>query len=175
MTLDQVIGRGTGWTQSYGSSACGRYQFMKATLESLKTEHGLKGNETMTPAFQDMLGYALLRRRQYLMFEAGQIGVETFGLRLAQEWASFPVLVDCPGAHRAVKRGQSYYTGDGKNKALVPADAVEAMLHSLRVGAPPVIAPVGTNTEPGGVTYVKLPASGWSAFVEFLRNVFKGK
>lgn len=138
MTVDEVIADGPRRTRQFGSSAAGALQFMTATLKSLKTDMGLTGSEVMTPAFQDALGYQLLKRRGFQRFMSGQSSVAAFGLALAQEWASFPVLQATRGQHRQVARGQSYYAGDGVNKALVRPEAVEGMLNSLR--AAPIIA-----------------------------------
>lgn len=84
-----------------------------------------------------------------------------FAKGLAQEWASFPVLVDCRGAHRDIKRGQSFYAGDGLNKALVKPEKVEAVLQAVLAPAKPAQAqkpapsvpepqtPETRSTEPG--------------------------
>lgn len=145
MTIADVIASGQSWTNLYGSSACGRYQFMKATLQGLVKELGLTGRERFTPDLQDRLAYQLLKRRGYAAYVAGGISRTAFGLRIAQEWASFPVLAATQGAHRAVARGETYYAGDKINKALVAPAAVEAALDvALRVakgGPPPVPAP----------------------------------
>lgn len=138
MTVDEVIAQGKWRTDTFGSSAAGRYQFMKATLQSLKQTEGLTGREVMTPEMQDRLGYALLRRRGYAKFMAGQLSVTGFGLGLAQEWASFPVLAATKGQHRQVQRGQTYYLGDGLNKVLATAGEVEAVLSRMR--AAPTVA-----------------------------------
>jgi len=45
--------------------------------------------------------------------------------RLAMEWASLPVLAPTQGAKRYLERGQSYYTGDGLNRAGVTPEQVE--------------------------------------------------
>lgn len=132
MTVDEVIAQGKWRTDTFGSSAAGRYQFMRATLASLKQTERLTGREVMTAAMQDRLGYALLLRRGYAKFMAGQLSVVGFGLALAQEWASFPVLATTKGAHRQVKRGQTYYLGDGLNKVLATAGEVEAVLNQVR-------------------------------------------
>lgn len=140
MTLAEVIAAGSSWTKSFGSSACGRYQFMKATLEGLRDELGLTGREVFDPDFQDRLGYHLLKRRGYAAFMAGTLDAVGFGLRIAQEWASFPVLAPTKGQKRKVARGQSYYAGDGLNKALVSAADVETALGRVFAagsGAPP--------------------------------------
>lgn len=147
MTIDEVIAQGQWRTKNFGSSAAGRYQFMRATLASLKQTERLTGREVMTPELQDRLGYALLMRRGYAKFMAGQLSVAGFGLGLAREWASFPVLAPTKGAHRQVQRGQTYYLGDGLNKVLATAGEVEAVLNQIRampavaVADAPVVTP----------------------------------
>ncbi|MBA9068014.1 muramidase (phage lysozyme) [Methylobacterium sp. RAS18] len=145
MTVDEVIADGPRRTKAFGSSACGRYQFMTATLKGLRQETPAIGRMKLTPDLQDELGLRLLRRRGLDGFLVGATSTTDFGLRLAQEWASFPVLRVTKGAHRQVYRGQSYYQGDALNKALVSADEVERFLNTLRaeptltVADPPVV------------------------------------
>lgn len=131
MTLAEVQAAQGTWSSKYGSSACGAYQFMKATLAGLMTELSLLPSQRFDGNLQDRLGYHLLKRRGYLDFVAGKISREEFGKRLAQEWASFPVLAPTRGAKRALVRGQSYYAGDGLNKALVNPEKVEEVLHEV--------------------------------------------
>ncbi|MGU3659242.1 hypothetical protein [Methylobacterium fujisawaense] len=130
MTLDAVIADGPRRTKLFGSSACGRYQFMTATLQDLRKTLVLMGTDLFTPDLQDRLALQLLKRRGYDKFMAGKMTLTAFGLAIAQEWASFPVLAPCKGASRQLARGQSYYAGDGLNKALVKPEAVEAMLRN---------------------------------------------
>lgn len=132
MTLGEVVDAQKLWSKRYGSSAAGAYQFMRATLQGLAKELGLNGNQLFDGDFQDRLGYHLLKRRGYEDFMAGNIGTSEFGKHLAQEWASFPVLIPTQGAQRWLGRGQSYYAGDGVNKALVTPDAVEAVLLEVK-------------------------------------------
>lgn len=132
MTLGEVVDAQRGWSKNHGSSAAGRYQFMRATLQGLAKELGLKGTQKFDADFQDRLGFHLLKRRGYDDFMAGDLSVEQFGRNLAMEWASLPVLSYSKGAHRQVKRGQSYYAGDGLNKALVFPDDVEVVLAKVR-------------------------------------------
>lgn len=127
-TVSEIINAKPSFTRRFGSSACGRYQFMKKTLESLVAEKAVSLDEVFTPAVQDRLGAQLLKRRGYWDFVARKIGVTAFGLRLAQEWASFPVLRAREGAHRPVNRGESYYAGDAQNKALVAPTRIEKAL-----------------------------------------------
>lgn len=133
MTLDELIENQRGFTKSFGSSASGRYQFMRDTLLGLKTEMKLTGRELFAPDFQDRLAFQLLLRRGYAKFMAGSLSVTAFGDQLAMEWASFPVLsASRQGAHRVVTRGQTYYAGDGLNKVLIHPEAVEYILTQAR-------------------------------------------
>jgi hypothetical protein len=149
MTFDEVVRDGPRRTREYGSSAAGRFQFMRDTLDAksttadLKGEMGLTGSELFNADLQTQMGIHLLKRRGFDKFMSGRMGVNAFALNLAKEWASFPVLANCKGAHRQVKRGQSYYVGDGQNKALVKPEAVEALLNSIRpASAAPTVSPV---------------------------------
>lgn len=130
MTIAELQGhQAKGWPAK--STASGRYQFMRATLADLRRELKLRDGQVFDPNLQDRLGYHLLKRRGYEAFMAGKISRTEFGKRLAMEWASLPVLANVKGAHRTVHRGQSYYAGDGLNKALVKPEKVEAVLDAL--------------------------------------------
>jgi len=163
MTLDEVQAAQPSWTKRFGSSAAGAYQIMRDTMDSPKTmsdlegEMGLSGDELFDPDMQDRMALHLLKRRGYDQFMAGKIGVVAFAKRLAQEWASFPVLAATKGAHRQVKRGQSYYAGDGVNKALVPPERIERLLAEAlaMTGTAPAAAPSGAITDPAIVRQVQ--------------------
>lgn len=171
MTLDQVIAAQPGWTRRYGSSATGRYQFMFATLKELKAELGLKGTQVLNADLQDRLGYHLLKRRGYADFVAGKLGLAFFAKRLAQEWASLPVLAATLGAHGQLSRGQSYYSGDKLNKSLVKPEAVEAILSKVR-SAPDTAAPAPATPTPKPTPAIP-QQSRWAAFSAWLKAIFK--
>ena len=135
MTIGDVVDAQAGWSKNHGSSAAGRYQFMKATLIDLSKELRLRGNQIFDADLQDRLAYHLVKRRGYEAFMLGQISRTEFGKRLAQEWASLPVLAATKGAHRQLERGQSYYAGDGLNKSLVKPATVEALLDKVKAVA----------------------------------------
>lgn len=128
MTLAEIQAAQPSWSKRFGSSATARYQFMHATLKGLISELKLSTSLKFDADLQDRLGYHLLRRRGYDAFVFGRIDATEFGKRLAQEWASFPVLKGTRGSERNVTRGQSYYAGDGLNKSLVKPEQVEAVL-----------------------------------------------
>lgn len=151
MTLDEVLAGQATWSRwkKPASSAAGRYQFMRATLTGLKKELGLRGTQKLDADLQDRLGFHLLKRRGYDEFVAGEIGIPEFGKRLAQEWASLPVLAATQGGSRKVKRGQSYYAGDGLNKSLTRPEDVEALLErALLASRQRPVAPPAEPTPP---------------------------
>jgi muramidase (phage lysozyme) len=126
MTVDEMIAGKS--VVDPRSSATGRYQFMRDTMRSLKVALKLSGSEVLTPDFQDRLAYELVKRRGYYSFLIGRKSLADFGKALAQEWASFPVLSDTQGPHGFVKRGHSYYSGDGLNASLLTPERIEAVL-----------------------------------------------
>lgn len=154
MTVDEVQHWQPGFTRSFGSSATGAYQFMHATLKELKGKLALSGEEPFDAAMQDRLGHELLLRRGYQPWADGRTSTDTFMVGLAKEWASFPVPSRMRGAHRTVERGQSYYAGDGLNKALAKPDvvwlALEAARKALPEPAPPIKPPKPEEPEPVG-------------------------
>lgn len=170
MTLDEVEAAQATWSKLYGSSAAGAAQFMRNALDAPKTlrniegEMSLTGKEKFSPALQDRMAYHLLKRRGYLDFVAGNITMTQFGNRLAMEWASLPVLSAIKGAHRQLKRGQTYYAGDKLNKVMVKPEAVEAVLRQvLAAESTPISAPVLVDPVP--IPTVPMPAApvrpGW--------------
>lgn len=127
-TIAEIINANPGFNKRFGSSACGRYQFMRDTLKGLVVKAPALANMKFTPEVQDELGGVLLRQRGYLRFIAGEMSLVDFGKALAQEWASFPVLTNTKGAHRNVRAGETFYAGDGLNKALIPPATVTRVL-----------------------------------------------
>lgn len=130
-TLDELLAAQLKWGKNWGSSAAGKYQIIRATLKGLVAELGLPGSTKFTPAIQDAMGFALLKRRGWDKFASGQLSLKGYGNELAKEWASFPVLSDMQGAHRRLSRGDSYYSGDSLNKSLVKPGDVEAVLSDV--------------------------------------------
>ncbi len=120
MTINEVIA----WQKNYtdngsASSAAGKYQIIRKTLTGLKDEMGLTGNEKFDEAMQDHMATTLLERRGYDDLIAGTISEQDFMRNVSMEWAAAPEDMG----------GQSYYHGDGLNKALI---APETMLLAIR-------------------------------------------
>jgi muramidase (phage lysozyme) len=164
MTIDELMKNQKGFTTSFGSSASGAYQFMRATLQDLKQKCALSGLELFTPELQDNLGYELLRRRGYQPWVDGRSSTDTFMIGLAKEWASFPVPSRMKGAHRMCERGQSYYAGDGVNKALAKPDVVWLACEAARtvtVVVPPVVVPPKPEIPPQPGEDIVLSPDEW--------------
>lgn len=135
MTVAEVIAwQRTVVNRGARSSAAGAYQFIRKTLAGL----GLPQDRLFDELCQDEAAMILLDRRGWAKCEAGQMSVDAFADQLAREWASFPVMADQKGQQRRVKRGESYYAGDGLNAAYVKPDDV---LAAIRASLPPVPSP----------------------------------
>jgi hypothetical protein len=108
-----------------GYSAAGRYQIVRATLQSL-IDSDWKMTDLFNEETQDLLGLQLLRRRGWDRWLAGRIpgGDKTFADALSMEWASLPY-----------NTGRSYYHKDGHgNRALVSREEVLQVLKGIREG-----------------------------------------
>ena len=113
------------------SSAVGRYQIVGSTLTGLVNTLNIKLNEVFDQTMQDRLALQLLKERGIGSFRNGSKTAVQFGLSLAQEWASLPVLADTMRDGIKIKRGQSYYDGVGSNSALTTPEKVEAILQTI--------------------------------------------
>lgn len=117
------------WQRNYvrngsPSSAAGKYQIIIATMQSLITKMELSEDLRYSADTQESMGRALLRGRGLNDFRSGTISADTFGNRVAMEWAGMPVLSAIKGSKGfTLKPGQSYYAGDGLNKALAGVDS----------------------------------------------------
>lgn len=99
------------------SSAMGKYQIMRTTLQEMADKAGLTGDELFDEALQDRIADMLLERRGYSDFLAGDLSEKDFMRNLAQEFAGMPLY----------SSGKSYHESD-LNKALTdPATVIEVL------------------------------------------------
>lgn len=114
MTIGEVLEFQSGMKQmGHESTAVGKYQIIRGTLAGLFQEGVVGYNDKFDQTTQDKLAMALLKRRGFEKYKAGDIQPNTFADNLAKEWASLPM-----------SNGQSYYAGTGTNKSLVSRDEV---------------------------------------------------
>lgn len=111
------------YRQNGVSTAIGRYQFLKGTLQDLAKAKKLPPSTLFTPELQDDLAVALLVRRGYSDWWKGEMDDASFANGLSQEWASLP---------SPEKGGRSYYDGEAGNHASTTLKAVYAMLAEAR-------------------------------------------
>lgn len=178
--LELQKGQANRWNGRVKSSASGAYQFMYKTLGGIIQELNLDINRKFDRALQDELGYHLLKRRKFSQWAAGSISDTTFAKQLAMEWASFPVLTATKGAHRTLKAGQSYYAGDGLNKALISTSQVRQKLAEARAAAGKPAIPdhpqEDDDKQPVVETSKNNPFGGlFKSFVSIITSIFGGR
>jgi len=152
MTIAQVIA----WQKQVvaagaKSSAAGKYQIIRKTLEASVAALRMDTARLYDRATQDELAMHLLRGRGIGGYLAGTIAQDAMVLALAKEWASLPVPSAMNGASRHILAGQSYYAGDGLNKAHATVAEVRTALSQAkaRYDAAGTPAPVGPRPSPG--------------------------
>lgn len=108
-TISQIYALQDRWINSHGGSACGGYQFIKATLVTMVALMKFDvGKVLFTPATQDRLAVKLLTTRRYQRWWVGALSDSEFAHQLSLEWASFP---------DPMNGGLSHYQGVGPNQA----------------------------------------------------------
>lgn len=108
------------------SSAAGRYQIIRKTVDSLLEQGVVKPYDRFDEPTQDRMAVALLKRRGLDSWAAKRISDAQFADNLAREWASLPLA-----------NGTSFYAGDGLNKALVSRERVLRALQTVLAYSPP--------------------------------------
>jgi hypothetical protein len=104
-----------------GYSAAGRYQIVRATLQSI-IDSDWKMTDRFDADTQDLLALNLLRRRGWDRWIAGRLTDAAFADALSMEWASLPY-----------RTNRSYYDSDGHgNRSLVSRDEVMAVLRRIK-------------------------------------------
>lgn len=115
------------------SSASGRYQIIRKTLVGLQSSLALPDSAKFDADLQDRMGVKLLEERGLNAFLAGSKSIESFGNNVAREWAGMPVVTAIRGSQGfTLKPGQSFYAGDGLNKALAGVAGFMRALEAAR-------------------------------------------
>ncbi|MFT5449410.1 MAG: hypothetical protein ACI9DC_004603 [Gammaproteobacteria bacterium] len=102
------------------SSAVGRYQIIRGTLEALIKSMGLDAPRAkFDVATQDRMAIKLLEARGLKDLLAGTTTAQAFANSVSREWAALPIVTNNfpDNKGRLNRKGASYYAGDGVNKA----------------------------------------------------------
>ncbi|MEH3117111.1 MAG: hypothetical protein PGN25_05745 [Methylorubrum populi] len=152
-TLDEIDSIQSGMK---GSSAIGRYQFMRKTLNGLRKEMGLTGQEKFDGALQDRLATRLYQRR---MAQAKREGSTRGAIlkALAQEWASFPT-----------ESGQGYYPG--QRASITP----EQVMGAVETQQQQAVQPKGTSSVPAykPQSFPKMEMPGGAMTADRFNSIF---
>lgn len=159
MTLAQVDQFQTSRINAgHKSSAIGRYQFIRGTLREVVKQSGLPTTTVFTPDVQDYLIIVRLKNaRKYDSWKSGGLSDDKFMIELAKEFASIPVPYAIQGNKRQVSKGQSFYAGDGLNKANHDPDHFLQELADIRAGGPG--STINLSLEAGSAPTGFLPAT----------------
>ena len=125
MTISEVLAWQDRIDPHYPSEAAGKYQIMEDTLRGLYVSAGFAPFSLFDEQTQDGLAMRLLIRRGLYDYINLRISTEKFANSLAREWASLPCV-------SGPKKGRSYYSGDGLNKALVDVQPFLDAVASVR-------------------------------------------
>lgn len=118
MTIEQVLAWQAGHVQKgNASSAVGRYQIIDTTLSGLVKRNIVDAKQKFDQTTQDQLAIALLERRGSEKYVNSELTREQFAANLAMEWAALPKVI-------GENPSDSYYAGDGLNKARVPVNDI---------------------------------------------------
>jgi hypothetical protein len=124
-TLDGIYDMQTEMVNTNGiSSATGRYQALKATLQEFQSKAGLSNDQYFTEILQDQFGLQKLVDRGYQSWWSKSISDDDFMYRLSCEWASLP---------DPYNGGKSHYNGDSAgNHASTDLASFQAALDTAR-------------------------------------------
>jgi len=115
--------------------ALGRFQIIPKTMEGSYKKAGLTLDSVLSPQNQDLLFYkALLPSAAIRYINKQSDDIDAAVVALAKVWASVGVPMRMKGAHRMVNRDESYYAGDGTNKAHTTSAQMKEALRQERGG-----------------------------------------
>lgn len=152
------------------STACGGYQFLRKTLLATMRQMRLSGSELWSPELQDRMAVHLMDNRGLLSYLAGQMTREAFANNLAMEWASLPVVTRLKGQKRVVDPGETYYAGDGLNKAFHKPEAILALVDAIRWPPQRPVQPIDDAT---AIPVSKFPLTPRQGFWAWLASLFR--
>ncbi|NCC23532.1 MAG: hypothetical protein EOM26_13975 [Alphaproteobacteria bacterium] len=123
MTIDEVLDFQRAHVRAGNkSSASGRYQLLRKTLEGLVEKYDIPRTMRFDPSTQDALAILLMQDAGLGAYMSGRLSPEKFSARLAGIWAALPKDAS----------GRGVYDGDGINKASQRWSDTLAIVQGLR-------------------------------------------
>jgi len=120
MTLQEVMNYQDGMvSRGHASTAVGKYQITKDTLDEFAKKTGVSLSEKFTPEIQDKIAAKILDEAGYSRFARGEISRDQFTNNVARRWASMPTT-----------EGKSFYDGIAGNKSLISLQSVQQLYSS---------------------------------------------
>lgn len=111
------------------NTAVGRWQFTYLRSQAKKAGFDIE-TDLFSKCNQDKIAMSIVERRD-ITLDLIKNNPKRAALELAKIWAALPVLEETQGDSMIVKRGQSYYAGDGINKAHIKPNEVESVFKSM--------------------------------------------
>ena len=120
MTLQEVLNYQAGMvSRGHASTAVGKYQITRDTLEEFAKKAGVSMEEKFTPFIQDKIAAKILDEAGYTKFAKGEISRDTFTNNVARRWAAMPSTT-----------GKSFYDGIAGNKSLISLQNAQQLYSS---------------------------------------------
>ena len=157
MTIAQADAWQASTASSRGSAAAGRYQFMY--IKDQAADAGIGPDEMFSPENQDKMAISLIEKKRGVTLDMMKSNPDEAMIRLGMEWASLPMPKDMQGGSRSVKAGQSYYAGDGRNKAGATIAEVRKAMGAVGSVTPSVSSPSSSSGGMGGQRPEDVPPS----------------
>jgi muramidase (phage lysozyme) len=133
MTLQEVSTFQAAHAKKTGSAAMGRYQFMNALGQGAAV--GLKPTDKFSPENQDKMAVGLIVQKRKVTLDMIKSNPDEAMIRLGMEWAAIGMPKAMKGHRRMVAAGETYYAGDGVNKAhITPEQMREAFAKTVGGG-----------------------------------------
>ena len=128
---DEMIKKG------YPSTAVGKFQITKGTLQGWMKQEGLDPEKTVyNEETQKRLMMRGVKNAGLEKYQKGEMSAEDFQIGLAKTWAAIPVPRDMEVrdefGYRKLKKGQSYYAGVGKNAAYIAQADVSKVIEGAK-------------------------------------------
>lgn len=153
MTIAEVLSMQQGMRGSgHESTAVGKYQIIRGTLEGLVKNGHAKMTDKFDSATQDKLAMGLMKGRGYDKFASGKMSKEQFADNLAKEWASLPMAngrgaYDSVGSNKALVSRTAFLDAlSGESGGLVSPSSPSVLTASNEVATPVSPVAIGNNT-----------------------------